>query len=70
MRHVSHRPPVLADGRDMVGRGTVTRSGRSLRVAGAEVFDADGNLVAMGTGSAKLVSDRRASRQPQAPPES
>lgn len=54
----------------MVGRGTVTRSGRSLRVAGAEVFDADGNLVAMGTGSAKLVSDRRASRQPQAPPES
>ncbi|MDD5564903.1 MAG: PaaI family thioesterase [Thermoanaerobaculaceae bacterium] len=67
--HVYFFRPVLADGRDMVGRGTVTRSGRSLRVAGAEVFDADGNLVAMGTGSAKLVSDRRASLQTQAPPE-
>ena len=64
--HVYFFRPVLADGRDMVGRGTVTRSGRSLRVASAEVFDADGNLVAMGTGSAKIVSDRPASLQLQA----
>ena len=54
----------------MIGRGTVTRSGRSLRVASAEVLDADGNLVAMGTGSGKIVSDRPASLQPQAAPES
>ncbi len=59
--HVYFFRPVLADGRAMVGRGTVTRTGRSLRVAGAEVFDADGNLVAMGTGSAKVVADRPAS---------
>jgi uncharacterized protein (TIGR00369 family) len=68
--HVYFFRPVLADGRDMIGRGTITRSGRSLRVAGAEVFDADGNLVAMGTGSARIVSDRRASLHPQAAPES
>jgi len=43
----------------------VTRSGRSLRVASAEVFDADGNLVAMGTGSGKVVSDRPPSLRPQ-----
>lgn len=67
--HVYFFRPVLADGRDMVGRGAVTRSGRSLRVASAEVLDADGNLVAMGTGSAKVVSDRPASLQ-QAPAES
>jgi uncharacterized protein (TIGR00369 family) len=59
--HVYFFRPVLADGRAMVGRGTVTRTGRSLRVAGAEVFDADGNLAAMGTGSAKVVADRPAS---------
>jgi uncharacterized protein (TIGR00369 family) len=68
--HVYFFRPVLADGRDMIGRGTVTRSGRSLRVASAEVFDADGNLVAMGTGSGKVVSDRPASLQPQVAPES
>ncbi len=68
--HVYFFRPVIADGRDMIGRGTVTRSGKSLRVASAEVFDAAGNLVAMGTGSAKVVSDRPASLQPQAPPES
>jgi len=67
--HVYFFRPVMADGRDMIARGTVTRSGRSLRVASAEVFDADGNLVAMGTGSAKVVSDRPVSLQPQAPPE-
>ncbi len=67
--HVYFFRPVLADGRVMLGRGTVTRSGRSLRVASAEVLDADGNLVAMGTGSAKIVSDRPASLQAQpAPP--
>jgi uncharacterized protein (TIGR00369 family) len=67
--HVYFFRPVLADGRDMIGRGTVTRSGRSLRVASAEVFDADGNLVAMGTGSGKVVADRPASLQPQPPAE-
>ncbi len=59
--HVYFFRPVMADGREMVGRGQVTRSGRRLRVASAEVLDADGNLVAMATGSAKVVSDRPAS---------
>jgi len=68
--HVYFFRPVLADGRDMVGRGTVTRSGKSLRVASAEVFDADGNLVAMGTGSGKVVSDRSPNLQRQVPPAS
>jgi uncharacterized protein (TIGR00369 family) len=68
--HVYFFRPVLADGRDMLGRGTVTRSGRSLRVARAEVFDAEGNLVAMGTGSGKVVSDRPASLRSQDPSDS
>lgn len=32
--------------------------------------DGKASLVAMGAGSAKIVSNRRASLQPQAPPES
>lgn len=66
--HMYFFRPVLADGRDLIGKGVVTRSGRSHRVAGAELHDADGQLVAMATGSAKVVSDRGPSLGPGAPP--
>ena len=62
--HLYFFRPVFADGRDIVARGAVTRAGRSLRVAGAELFDADGNLVASATGSGKVVSDRPPSLKP------
>jgi len=66
--HVYFFRPVLADGRDMVAKGHVTRSGRSLRVAAAEVFDAKGDLVAMATGSGKVVDDRAPSLGPALAP--
>jgi uncharacterized protein (TIGR00369 family) len=64
--HMYFYRPALADGRDLVAKATVTRAGRSLRVAQAEVFDAGGNLVAAATGSGKVVSDRRPSLAPPA----
>ena len=62
--HLYFFRPVFADGRDIIARGAVTRAGRSLRVAGAELFDTDGNLVASATGSGKVVSDRPPSLKP------
>lgn len=62
--HVYFFRPVIADGRDLVSRGSILRRGRSLRVAGAEVFDADGELVAAATGSGKVVADRPPSLAP------
>jgi len=56
--HVYFFRPVIADGRDMIGKGVVARSGRSLRVASAEVFDADGKLTAMASGSGLVLSGR------------
>ena len=53
--HVYFFRPVIADGRDMVGKSAVIRSGRSLRAASVEVFDADGKLAAMGTGSGRVI---------------
>ncbi len=43
--------PVQADGRDLIGRATVEHSGRSLAIANSEVFNADGQRVAIATGS-------------------
>ncbi len=62
--HLYFFRPVIADGRDMTARGKIERSGRALRVASAEVHDAAGNLVAMATGSSKIVSDRPPSLEP------
>jgi uncharacterized protein (TIGR00369 family) len=56
--HVYFLRPVFADGRDLVAKGQVIHSGRTLRVASAEVIDANGKMVATATGSAKVLSDR------------
>lgn len=50
------RPPML-DGRPLTVRGEVQHRGHRLRVATAEMVDADGQRVAMATGSAMLISD-------------
>lgn len=50
------RPPML-DGRPLIVRGEVQHRGRRVRVATAEMIDADGRLVATATGSAMLISD-------------
>jgi len=53
--------PGIADGRDLVARGTVAHSGRTIAVAHSEVVDADGKRVALATGSALLLPGRAAS---------
>jgi len=50
--------PGLADGRELVARGTVAHSGRTIVVAHAEVVNADGKRVALATGSALLLPGR------------
>jgi uncharacterized protein (TIGR00369 family) len=50
--------PVKGDGRDLIGRGTVTHRGRTIAVAGAELTDADGKRVALATGTVLIVPDR------------
>jgi len=53
--------PGIADGRDLVARGTVAHAGRTISVAHSEVVNADGKRVALATGSALLLPDRSAS---------
>ena len=43
--------PVFADGRDLVGTGTVLHRGRTLGVASAEIRNADGKVVAVANGT-------------------
>ncbi|MDH3193675.1 MAG: PaaI family thioesterase [Acidimicrobiia bacterium] len=50
------RPPML-DGRTLTVRGSVQHRGHRLRVASAEMRDADDQLVASATGSAMLIPD-------------
>ena len=52
--------PVLPDGRELRARGRVRHAGRTIRIAEAEVFDADGKAVALATGSAMLLEGRPA----------
>jgi uncharacterized protein (TIGR00369 family) len=49
--------PVLPDGRDLIGRARVTHRGRSLAVTTAELTNADGKLVAVGSGTALIRED-------------
>ncbi|HEV3473804.1 MAG TPA: PaaI family thioesterase [Actinomycetota bacterium] len=51
---VSFLRPVFADGRDLVGTGTVEHRGRTLAVANAEIRNADGKKVAVATGSSLI----------------
>jgi uncharacterized protein (TIGR00369 family) len=53
--------PGIADGRDLVARGTVAHAGRTIAVAHSEVMNADGKRVALATGSALLLPGRSAS---------
>ena len=52
--------PVLPDGRELRAHGRVRHAGRTIRVAEAEVFDADGKAAALATGSAMLLEGRPA----------
>jgi uncharacterized protein (TIGR00369 family) len=53
--------PGIADGRELLARGTVAHAGRTIAVAHSEVVDADGKRVALATGSALLLPGRAAS---------
>ncbi len=69
---VSFLRPVFADGRDLVGTGTVVHRGRTLGVANAEIRNADGKKVAVATGSSLIRVGRpwraeEAGIQPEAP---
>ena len=46
--------PVFADGRDLVARASVAHRGRTLAVANAEIFNADGKKVAVAAGTAMI----------------
>lgn len=52
--------PVPPDGRELVARGRVRHSGRSIAVAEAEVLNADNKTVALATGSAMVLAGRPA----------
>jgi uncharacterized protein (TIGR00369 family) len=53
--------PGIADGRELLARGTIAHAGRSIAVAHSEVVNADGKRVALATGSALLLPGRSAS---------
>ncbi len=53
--------PGIADGRELLARGTVAHAGRTIAVAHSEVVNADGKRVALATGSALLLPGRSAS---------
>jgi uncharacterized protein (TIGR00369 family) len=53
--------PGIADGRELIARGTVAHAGRTIAVAHSEVVDADDKRVALATGSALLLPGRAAS---------
>ena len=52
--------PVLPDGRQLIARGRVRHSGRSIAVADAEVLNADNKVVALATGSTMVLPGRPA----------
>jgi uncharacterized protein (TIGR00369 family) len=53
--------PVVPDGQELVGVGTVVHKGRSLVIANAEIVNAEGKRVALATGSALLLPGHPAS---------
>jgi len=53
--------PGIADGRELLARGTIAHAGRSIAVAHSEVVNANGKRVALATGSALLLPGRSAS---------
>ena len=59
--------PVVPDGRDLIGHGTVIHQGRSIAVANAEVLTQDGKRVALATGTAMILPNRAWSAEPVVP---
>ena len=55
---VNYLRPVFADGRDLVATATVAHRGRTLAVANAEIFNADGKKVAVAAGTAMIREDQ------------
>ncbi|MGH2711715.1 MAG: PaaI family thioesterase [Actinomycetota bacterium] len=51
---VNYLRPVFADGRDLIGTAKIVHRGRTLAVASAEIFNADGKKVAVGAGTALI----------------
>jgi uncharacterized protein (TIGR00369 family) len=52
--------PVEADGRELIAKGSVEHSGRTLAIANAELFNADAQRVAIATGSCMYLPDHPA----------
>ena len=52
--------PAAPDGRDLTAEGTVAHRGRSVAIGTSKVFDADGKMVALATGSAVFLPGRPA----------
>jgi uncharacterized protein (TIGR00369 family) len=53
--------PGIADGRELLARGTLAHAGRTVAVAHSEVVDGDGKRVALAIGSGLLLPGRAAS---------
>ena len=58
---VNYLRPVLADGRELTARAAVIHAGRTLVITRAEIENADGKPVALGTGSSMYLPGRPAS---------
>lgn len=55
---VNYLRPVFADGRDLVGTGSIVHRGRTLAVVNAEIHNADGKRVAVAGGTALIREGR------------
>jgi uncharacterized protein (TIGR00369 family) len=58
---VNYLRPVPPDGRDLIARASVIHAGRTIVITRAEVENADGRRVALGTGSSMYLPGRPAS---------
>jgi uncharacterized protein (TIGR00369 family) len=64
---VNYVRPVPADGRELIGRGTVVHRGRSLAIGTADVENADGKRVAVASGTSLIRPGAWGSGEPRAP---
>ncbi|MGC1419093.1 MAG: PaaI family thioesterase [Acidimicrobiales bacterium] len=55
---VSYLRPVVADGTKLLATGTVTKPGRRVAFASAEIVDTNGKVVATGSGSVLIMDTR------------
>jgi uncharacterized protein (TIGR00369 family) len=64
---VNYIRPVPADGRELIGRGTVVHRGRTLAIGTADLENADGKRVAVASGTSRIRSGPWGSGEPTAP---